>query len=284
MLIQVVCTIATYFCWLNKPLDVNQPIVIKFQTPGDGSALDPPLTGKTLEAKRNLEKGTGEGRPLSRNFIVKRCPPNPIAIIANACYDIIVYIDTKGDAAAAAAAVATAEAAPATGDAEAGSRRRTSHLALAQPMLMEGLIVGAAGLLHAAAWNSHFPTLEERWLWRAASIGMCVFPLTIVIIGTCTLYQKDLIDVIWDVHLHRYCFPGLLIQVAKHVWQVASKHGKTSLMALAHAYLIVCCLCLLQAYLMCIMFITGESYASMRDPPTGTFTTPSWSNYWPHAQ
>ena len=284
MVIQVVCTIITYFCWLNKPLDVNEPIEIKLQTPDDGISLDKPLTGQTLEIKEMLEQGTGEGRPLSRNFIVKRCPSNPSSIIAKACYDIVVYIDSKDDDTTAAAAAPTTEETVAAGDTEAGSRRRTSRLVRAAPVLMEGLIVGAVGLLHLVAWNSHFPTPLEKWLWRITSIGMCVFPLVIASISTCMMYHQDLIDILWDMHLHKYCLLGTLVEVARQIWRMASKNGKTFSMKLAHACLILYCMYLLQAYVLCITYITAESYASVRDPPAGTMTTPLWSSYWPHAQ
>ena len=73
-------------------------------------------------------------------------------------------------------------------------------------------------------------------------------------------------------------------EVPKWIWQVASKHGKTFSMKLAHVCLILFCLFVLLAYLLCIIYITAESYASVRDPPAGTMITPLWGSYWPHAQ
>ena len=273
MVIQVACTLVTYFCWFNKPLDVGEPTVIKLQPPGA------PQTSQTKEVGGGWGGGAVQGRPLSRDpTIYKRCPSNHISIIANACYDIIVYVDAEGNTAADAS---TVEAVPAASDAEASSRRRTSRLA---PMLMEGFIVSTVGLLHAAAWNSHFPTPLERLLWRIASIGMCVFPLVIVTVTSWTQYQQDLTDVLWDVHLKHYSISEFHAEVPKMIWQVASKHGKTPSTKLAHVCLILFCLFILLAYLLCIIYITAESYASVRDPPAGTMITPLWSSYWPHAQ
>lgn len=298
VVVQVACTLVTYFCWLNKPVDVNEPIVINLQPPCkqdveegreggvvQGRSLSSDLTtfkscpSKSVDVNEPIEinlqprrdpdveggRGAVQCRPLSSDLTIsKSCPSNHIAIIANACYDIIVYVD------AAAASDPTKEG---------------NGTSIATPMLIEGFIVGAVGALHIAAWNSHFPTPLERLLWRIASIGMCVFPLVIVMIAWPTRYQRGLADILWKVHLQKYksrseFYPDVL----KHIWQMASEHGKTLSMTVAHVCLIVFCLLVLLAYLLCVIYITAESYASVRDPPAGTMVTPLWGHYWPHAQ
>ena len=268
LLIQVCCAIIIYFCWLNKPLNVNQPIKIKLQ--------DKPDIPFLADSKQAIETPGNSLQSLDHDSVDKRCPPNSIAIIHNAFYDIIVYIGAGGPTTAGASTV---------GDTEGGISRRTSRLVRVLPMLLEGFITGAVGLLHVAAWNLHFPTMLEKWLWRISSIGMCLFPLAAVAIASCTMYHEDLIGVIREMHQQRYCIPGFLLKVFRETWRVAKKHGgKDHLMNLAHMGLIHCCLQLVLAYLLCVVYITAESYASMRDPAARTMITPLWSNHLPHAQ
>jgi hypothetical protein len=45
------------------------------------------------------------------------------------------------------------------------------------------VIVGLSfGAIHLAAWSFTFPTLAEKWLWRAACLGITVGPVVAMVI------------------------------------------------------------------------------------------------------
>ena len=278
VLIQVFCTIFIFGCWYYKPLDINRPIKIKL-VPLVGRCNIQPFQPDPNDPNRVIEIPKGREPPgLDCDFIVKRCPPNSIAIIAKACYDIAVHIDANRP---------TTDGVSTADDTKSGIFRFIAHLARVQPMLIEVLIVGGTGLLHCVAWNSHFPTMLEKWLWRISSVGMCLFPLVTILIVSwkCTMYQELLIKECWQAQLGRYCIPGFLISQGKEDWELAKARGRGSLLkGLAHLFLFEFCHVLLLAYLLCVVYITAGSYASMRDPPAGTMITPVWSNYLPHVQ
>ncbi|KAJ7051398.1 hypothetical protein C8F01DRAFT_1237260 [Mycena amicta] len=58
-----------------------------------------------------------------------------------------------------------------------GITRWKSYEDLPDPALLMECMVGAAfGAIHAAAWRAHFPTTEERWMWRFCSSVVAVLP------------------------------------------------------------------------------------------------------------
>jgi len=297
VLIQVACTLIIYACWWNKPLDVNEPITINIITSGLTTPDTLLLRGKTVKELELEEEGKNAPRPMNREYITKRCPPNLISITAKACYDIIVYIDPKdeGELLKTNPMINDKDGTQITTARAKNKRTIKETIKGTLPMVAEGLIVGFIGLLHAAAWNVHFPTELERWLWRISSIGMCIFPTAVVFIATCTWYQQDLTDTIWEVHLLRFNVVTFVLAALYKIHDVARKHSLkldgedgedgedvSFVRYAAHMVLILVCLGSLLAYAICIIFITVESYISVRDPPDRSMITPLWSNYWPH--
>ncbi|KAF8241843.1 hypothetical protein K440DRAFT_665129 [Wilcoxina mikolae CBS 423.85] len=184
VLIQLGCTVVIYLCWWNKPLDVNEPISLvlrkgdaEFRPIQDEEAkdllekevveLDPdpkqhkdseqrPISnlqskhpneiikeevleeGADPKQQKNLDSAEQHKLPLHRSFTLTRCPPCLIAMSDRALHDIIVYLT--------------------------GATRNM--------MVLEGLFIAIIAGLHALAWNNHFPTETEAWLWRIACIGM----------------------------------------------------------------------------------------------------------------
>lgn len=39
------------------------------------------------------------------------------------------------------------------------------------------IIAAIYGGLHVAAWNAHFPSAVEMWMWRGSALSMASFPL-----------------------------------------------------------------------------------------------------------
>lgn len=166
-----------------------------------------------------------------------------------------------------------------------------SHLGSQYPkqtMLAKGLLMFIFSALHAAAWNSHFPSGVERWLWRGFTIGMCAFPWAAAFLILTTKYHDDLFSVILESR-HGKTGPWSAVSYSmKQIHKIAAKHaGKNDdndaaiPLFVLHYFLLYFCLFLLLCYFFCAAFITVEAYISLRSPPDGSFLTPVWSDYWP---
>ena len=107
------------------------------------------------------------------------------------------------------------------------------------------LVYGGA---HAARWNSHFPTKIERNLWRICAI-----------IGTCYVPIGYLLAVVQDCVKKEVVAEEMLVVSA-------------GFMILVGMPLFFCAR----------LFLTMESFLSLRSLPQGSFQTVSWGNYWPH--
>lgn len=150
-------------------------------------------------------------------------------------------------------------------------------------LFMEGMLIFTIGALHAAAWNVHFPSNLELWLWRGCSIAMCVFPWAIGAILLPTEYVQELLGVLWKMQYMKIGFWDWSLRAFSSVHGIckrqAKKHGDW--IFLHHVRIWICVLFII-CYAFSVLFITGEAYASLRSPPEGSFLTPVWSDYWPH--
>jgi len=274
VLIQVVCTMIIYICWWEKPLDVNNPIKIALSSEHNTIT---PLRGKT-EAQLKLET-MRKPRPINYRWIVKQPPSGVISVTLKAFYDIAIYFDHHDPEVNTLPQVSCPPPSIQPNDTILGMT----------PMHAGGIILGLVGLLHAAAWNVHFPTVLERWLWRGCSIGMCLFPLGIVFIATFTLYQRDLTERMWQLHLEPYDIWTYVPAALKQIHKVAKEHSERGrngrlyyFLYLWHLIMIMICCAAMFVYTCCIVIITVESYVSLRDPPERSMSTPRWSDYWKH--
>jgi len=116
------------------------------------------------------------------------------------------------------------------------------------------LLYGGA---HVAAWNNHFPTTVENLLWKiSASVATSFVPF--FLLAYPSFYQLD--DYL----------PG-----DYYAWARAAK----TLNAFAF---IVCFFLGTVIFVTSRLFLTVESFLSLRSLPEGSFETVPWSNYWPH--
>ena len=117
---------------------------------------------------------------------------------------------------------------------------------------LSGLLLAALPLVyggaHAAQWNSHFPTKIERKLWR-----MCA------IIATCYVPIGFFLAVVQD-----WCVGASVVE---------------ELLVVSAGFMILVGMPL---FFCARLFLTVESFLSLRSLPLGSFQTVSWSNYWPH--
>ena len=128
-----------------------------------------------------------------------------------------------------------------------------------------GLVVGmtlwlacfAYGAVHLTAWNDHFPSLAEKWLWRLSSlyIGFCG-GLWIILNSVAQAYGP--LNAFWQ----RWMDGG----------------GRRWQNVLIGVPVVICGLSLIFAR----AFIVVEAFISIRELPKGAYDTPIWSQVFPH--
>ena len=268
VLIQVACTFFVFCLWWSKPLDVQEPLTIKSgpdRMGTDGGA--PPIQHTYRD-----EPPRSDTRRSNQFYITKRPSFGTVAEICKAHYDVVV-------------AVSPADLSPN----ETGSRAFLQRVDVRRA-IMEAFFVVSVGIAHAAAaWHTKFPTDIERTLWRVCSIGMCVLIPSAGCIGLIGGFHKDAVDACWCYHLKRTNFGDLIGEIPRVIAGIAEKHSPKSgrgLWCNWRYYVCYVSFCVFIShffcYVTCVLFITVESYISLRAPPEGTFTTPRWNDYWPH--
>ena len=130
---------------------------------------------------------------------------------------------------------------------------------------IDGLTVGMIlwlanflyGGIHAAAWNEHFPSAAEKWLWRASAayIGFCG-GLWVLLNYIVSSYPP--LNEFWEKWMDG----------AKGWWQNLLLGG----------LVFVCGLTLMLAR----AFIVVEAFVSIRQLPKEAYDTPSWAQIFPH--
>ena len=130
---------------------------------------------------------------------------------------------------------------------------------------MSGFVMGmvvwfasmAYGGLHATAWNGHFPSRIEMWLWRASSVCIASSGLLWILINALARTFKSF-EAYWrEVETLRAHWTGLV-----------------GLGCLAT----ICGL----AYLVARIFLVVEAFISLRRLPSATFDTLQWTQLVPH--
>lgn len=124
------------------------------------------------------------------------------------------------------------------------------------------------GGAHLVAWNNHFPTEAEKWMWRASGICMAGFPMTPPVLLV--------LDKLNDRLMGR---SGTRQQMG---------HSKTRLW-LSRLTLGPCALVLVSlfvilggGYIYGRIFVLVEAFVSLRSPPAGTYDAVAWTSYMPH--
>lgn len=253
--IQVICTMIIYACWWSKPLDVYHPITIILRpaTP----TPHPTHSGEKLES--SIEEGTldevRKRETMHSDVTILGTPRCLTAIAATAFYEMIVSMVETGEGAII-------------------NPFRSYNI------LAEGLFIFIIGALHAAAWNSHFPSNLECWLWRGSSIGMCVFPVATGLVLFTTNYYPDLCNIVKDQRHEDTGFFRTVWNCIKKVNGVCVKHAAGGRLLILHYLMMSGYFMLLLSYFFCVMFVTVEAYISLRSPPDGAFLTPVLSEAW----
>ena len=130
---------------------------------------------------------------------------------------------------------------------------------------MSGFVMGmvvwfasmAYGGLHATAWNGHFPSSVEMWLWRASSICIAGSGLTWILINMLARISKGFKAYWREVESLRAHWISLV--------------GLGSLATLCGL-----------AYLLARIYLVVEAFISLRNLPVAAFDTLQWTQLVPH--
>ncbi|KAL9131223.1 MAG: hypothetical protein Q9175_006823 [Cornicularia normoerica] len=124
-----------------------------------------------------------------------------------------------------------------------------------------GMVVWSASMayggLHATAWNGHFPSRIEMWLWRASSICVAGSGLTWILINMLARTFKGF-KAYWE-----------RVESLRAHW--TSLVGLGSLATLFGL-----------AYLLARIYLVVEAFISLRRLPAAAFETAEWTQLVPH--
>lgn len=122
------------------------------------------------------------------------------------------------------------------------------------------------GACHAAAWNTHFPSTLECWLWRVSATVVAVVPTYFIVFRYYATIGRSRAKFFYSP----LRFPRKRI----------SQEGEALLFLKRiedlHYYLFL-------ALVICSrVFLLVESFICLRRLPEGSFQTTVWDGYWPH--
>ena len=123
---------------------------------------------------------------------------------------------------------------------------------------------------HLSAWNFHFPTLVEMWMWRGACFTMlCAPPLFV----HCQIIMNPYgsIDTFDDQDEDKWDDRSVMDKT-----RIVFKYG-FFVVHFTLAYLV-----LEKLFLFSRLYLLAESLASLRSPANGTYTSVDWTEYLPH--
>jgi len=113
------------------------------------------------------------------------------------------------------------------------------------------------GASHLIAWNFHFPTAVERWMWRGAALSVSAYPL----LAFCYLSLGG------PRIIHKFGASGLSFALEEGDYHIAA-----SLLGIFTVVVIS----------LARMYLVLEAFISLRALPTGAYEAMSWSGYLPH--
>lgn len=134
------------------------------------------------------------------------------------------------------------------------------------------LVSSLNGAFHLGAWNAHFPTSIERWIWRAAGLAMG---------GTSVVILLAVIIVI----LLQRAWEAMKLQKRPRWVQIATTPVILVVgMVLGTIYVIVSPMFPSLAVLLPAgrLYFLVESVVSLRSPEPGIYETVKWTQFWPH--
>ena len=138
------------------------------------------------------------------------------------------------------------------------------------------------GAFHLSAWNEHFPTTIERWLWRGAGLVIVGSPIHI-------LYPAILALVWWPL-LRRDDGENWADKLrAAPTWLKSVLSPLLGLLALlitvgGVVQLVIANIGigLMVGVIMGRFYFLVEAFVSLRQPDPRIYDTVNWAQFWPH--
>lgn len=137
-------------------------------------------------------------------------------------------------------------------------------------------------VFHLLAWNSHFPSSPEQWIWRVSAIRIGIAP-TIMYLQF--LLSTSIVTYRWDANAGDllYCRVHKLVM---DKFPAAPGNPRTirywSELRLGEVPLYVSILLNLLVYCCCSFLLSLVAFLSLRSVPEQSYETVVWGNYWPH--
>jgi hypothetical protein len=116
-------------------------------------------------------------------------------------------------------------------------------------IFMQSLVGTIFGVIHCGAWNAHFPSTNEKLIWRSCSLVIAVTPLVMVL---------------------------MFISVLGRHW-TGKTHTSVEITTFIISYIVAPL-----AYITARLLLIVLSFASMRALPDRAFVDVNWSTYIPH--
>ncbi|PLN80806.1 hypothetical protein BDW42DRAFT_201052 [Aspergillus taichungensis] len=244
VLTQIFFSTISYLCWWNKPLDVGEPIAL-------------PLDRARLSAAGIVAPKGFSPYPLLKTESTRQ------GTLTRMLYRM--------------------------GDDFVGSFlviNKDDNFEISATIL--GMISGG---IHAAAWNTHFPTGIEQLLWRVAFIGIGSMPLLLcfLVYGLggevyvqWIFYELQFIDK--PIHHVVAAILHNAVERRKPDGVPDEKNlGFSERIPLWARYLHLGVIWLIAfGYLFSVLYLTVESFVSVRSLPEGAYATLEWSDFFPH--
>jgi hypothetical protein len=129
------------------------------------------------------------------------------------------------------------------------------------------------GGLHAGAWNSEFPSWQERLIWR---VSACVIASTGFIIGI-VIVVDSVIGALMRLYAEWQArkFPPMEAQYS----HILKKQRGIDLSSEITRW---CLYVLLVPYVFSRLYLVTEAFVSLRAVPLGAYQTPTWTQWIPH--
>ncbi len=127
-----------------------------------------------------------------------------------------------------------------------------------------GVLYGGA---HLSAWTAHFPTEIEKWMWRSTGITLAAAPIVYEVFTQ--LFSPD---------------PQMTATLQKHLR--LSDRSRKAVRGLSCGVSMIPALlsvAIFTVYPLLRVYLVAESFASLRNPPAGTYETVEWTDFIPHA-
>lgn len=135
---------------------------------------------------------------------------------------------------------------------------------------------------HLLAWNRHFPSAPEKWIWRICSIGIGVAPICMY---AHFVVSKHIVTYIWGSavgdplwrRVHKLIMDKF--QMAPGSYRIINSSLEvrpTEMLFYVTTWLNI------YSYTAFSVLLGMVAFLSLRSVPEGSYERVVWGNYWPH--